>query len=173
MELTGTTDAKTCMNFANHSYWNLDGAPTYDGHQLKIAAYHYLPVDPDVCPTGEIATVDDTEMDFRTASVLSAGVPPLDTNFCLSDERMPLREVMTLTGRSGVHMALSTTEPGLQIYDGRDAELSGRENYAALAVAAQGWPAAPAHAGFPSINVSPDKPYLQTTQWRFATEKSA
>lgn len=33
-----TTDRDTIVNFANHSFWNLDGTDTYAGHQLQVAA---------------------------------------------------------------------------------------------------------------------------------------
>jgi aldose 1-epimerase len=167
LEVTGTTDATTLMNFANHSFWNLDGSDTYDGHQLWIDADAYLPTDADICPTGEIAAVAGTQMDFREPRILTAGIPAFDTNFCLSDQIVPLRDVLRLTGQSGVSMTLATTCPGLQIYDGRAVRRPGRGYYEGLAIEAQHWPDAPNNRDFPSIRVTPDVPYLQTTIWAF------
>lgn len=167
LEITGTTDAKTLMNFANHSYWNLDGTDTYDGHRLWIDADAYLPTDADICPTGEIATVAGTDMDFRTPRALSAGSPALDTNFCLSDGIMPLRDVLHLAGQSGIGMTLATTCPGLQVYDGRAARRPGRAFHEGLAIEAQHWPDAPNNRAFPGITVTPDAPYRQVTRWSF------
>lgn len=168
MSVTGTTDTKTCMNFANHSYWNLDGTAHYDGHQLQINADHYLPSTADDYPTGEIDDVSETAMDFRQARKVAANDPPFDNNFCLSDHRTALRDVLELTGTSGVRMTVGTTEPGIQIYDARDAQRPGREPYEGLAIEAQGWPDAPNNPAFPSINVTPDAPYVQTTRWTFS-----
>lgn len=167
MKVTGQTDSKTLMNFANHSYWNLDGTDTWAGHQLCIAAERYLPGTDDAYPTGEIADVNGTEMDFRTVREIAPGKPPLDNNFCLSDARTGLRDVLWLTGQSGVQMTMATTETGIQIYDGRQAQRPGHGTYEGLAIEAQSWPDAPNHRGFPSIMLTPDAPYQQITRWRF------
>lgn len=169
MLLTGTTDAKTPMSFANHSYWNLDGTQTWDGHHLQIAADHYLPCTQDDFPTGAIVHVGGTEMDFRSAREITVSNPPLDNNFCLSDTDMPLRDVLWLRGKSGVELTIGTTSPGIQIYDGRLAQRPRRYAYEGLAIEPQGWPDAPTNPTFPSIIITPDKPYYQTTTWSFAT----
>ncbi len=160
MTVSGKTDSETVMNFANHSYWNLDGSERFDGHSLKIAADAYLPTTPDSTPTGEIAVTDGTAVDFRTLQRLQGGSPPLDTNFCLSQDVQPLRDVLWLRGESGVGMTVATTAQGVQIYDDRPA-------YRGLAIEAQNWPDAPSHRQFPSITLKPGEAYSQTTQWRF------
>lgn len=167
MDVTGVTDTNTLMNFANHSYWNLDGTPTYNGHQLQIAADRYLPNTADDYPTGEIEDVTGTDMDFRTARQVAVNAPPFDNNFCLSDTVMPIRDVLTLTGQSGVQMTMGTNQPGIQIYDSRDAVRPGKAAYEGLAIEAQGWPDAPTNMAFPSIRVTPEAPYRQTTRWTF------
>ncbi len=167
MELHGTTDTKTAMNFANHSYWNLDGTETWAGHALQIAAKSYLPSNEDNAPTGEIVPVAGTQMDFRQLREVTPDTHPFDNNFCLATHRLPQRDVLILRGASGVQMTLATTEPGVQVYDGRAAERPGRNTYEGLAIEAQCWPDAPNHVGFPSILMGPDEPYAQTTTWRF------
>jgi len=170
LTIEGVTDAPTLMNMANHSYWNFDGSDTWGGHKLWIDADAYLPCDVDNCPTGEVAPVDGTKMDFRTAQHISPQDHVFDNNFCLSDGPKPLRDVLRLTGQSGVGMTLATDQPGLQIYDGRSPHRPGRTHYEGLAIEAQGWPDAPTHRHFPSIAVTPDTPYHQTTQFRFHSE---
>lgn len=167
LEVSVTTDQTTLINFANHSYWNLDGTETWAGHDLQIGADRYLPTTPDFTPTGEIARVTGTPMDFRSSRPITPGEPALDTCFCLSDKRQPLRDVLWLQGRSGVSMTVATTEPGIQVYDGRNAQRPGRGPYEGLAIEAQGWPDAPNHAGFPSIELDPGTQYRQETEWRF------
>lgn len=167
LKITATTDAPTLMNIANHSYWNLDGSDHWQGHSLQIAADHTLPVDAALLPTGEIAPVAGTPFDLRTPRVLTPGQPPLDTNFCLSPAKQPLRDVATLTGASGLKMTLATTEPGLQIYDAQRTARPHKTPYEGIAIEAQGWPDAPNHASFPSVQITPDHPYTQTTEWRF------
>lgn len=167
LTIKGTTDAPTLMNFANHSYWNLDGTKTWDGHQLKINADRYLPGTDDNCPTGEIAPVAGTEMDFQSLRTVTVNSPPFDNNFCLSDAPTALRDVLTLTGQSGVSMTIATNQTGIQVYDGRDALRPGGVTYEGLAIEAQGWPDAPTHPTFPSIKVTPETPYHQITTFLF------
>lgn len=169
LQISGMTDAATLMNFANHSYWNFDGTPSWDGHSLQVSADHYLPSTEHDYPTGEIAEVANGELDFRAARAISPKQPPLDNNFCLSTEPAALRQVLELKGASGVGMAVSTDQPGIQVYDGRDAIRPGHTAYEGLAIEAQGWPDAPTHRGFPSISVTPDAPYNQHTEWTFFT----
>lgn len=166
LDLTGTTDAPTLMNLANHSYWNLDDGADWAGHRLRIAADAWLPTDAAGLPTSEIAPATGA-MDFRRGREIRPGDPPLDHNFCLAPARRPLTEVASLTGQNGVTLTLATTEPGLQVYDGRAAVRAGGGAYEGLALEAQSWPDAPNQPGFPGIEVTPTTPYAQTTEWRF------
>ncbi|SEQ01666.1 aldose 1-epimerase [Loktanella sp. DSM 29012] len=167
MDLTGTTDELTLMNIANHSMWNMDGSRTWEGHSLGIAAEHYLPTDADNLVTGEIAPVAGTGMDFRTARTPVPGDPMLDHNFCLSDRPTALRDVVTLTGKSGLRMTLATDRTGVQVFDNHVGLRPGAAPYEGFALEAQDWPDAPAHRDFPSFLLKPDGSYRQTTTWRF------
>ena len=167
MEVTATTDAPTLFNAANHSYWNLDGSAHWAGHSLQIAAATYLPTTDTFAPTGEIADVSGTSMDFRRARKITQADTVLDHNFCLSGGRQSLRDVLWLTGTSGLTMTIATTEPGIQLYDGRNAIRPGRGTYEGLAIEPQNWPDAPNHSGFPSIELKPGETYAQVTEWRF------
>lgn len=167
LEVTVTTDAPTFVNFANHSYWNLDGSESWAGHKLRVAASEVLPTTDEFVPTGEIAPVAGGPLDFRSGKTVAPGSPPLDNCFVLGREREMLRDVLWLEGRSGVAMTVATTEPGIQVYDGRAAVRPGRRSYEGLAVEAQYWPDAPAHGEFPSIRLDRDEAYVHVTEWRF------
>ena len=67
LELTATTDAPTVINLTNHTYWNLDGEDSGSifGHNLRLNASRWLITDASLVPTGEIASVNGTPMDFR------------------------------------------------------------------------------------------------------------
>ncbi len=168
MEVTVTTDAATFVNFVNHSYWNLDGTANWSGHTLQVHADRYLPTDEDFVPTGAIVPVAGTAMDFRSPRPIQSDANPFDNNFCLSDARRPLADALVLTGTSGLSMTIATTEPGIQVYDGRNAVRPGRAAYEGLAIEAQFWPDAPNKQGFPSIEVMPEETYRQIKEWRFA-----
>ncbi|MFN4171134.1 MAG: aldose epimerase family protein [Pseudorhodobacter sp.] len=154
------TDAPTLANLAHHGYWNLDGGGSVAGHRMRIASDGITEVDEQLVPTGRVLPVAGTGFDFREMRAIVPGNPPIDTNFCLSDARMPLREVMWLQGQGGVAMALATTEPGLQIYDQRP-------GHAALAIEPQFWPDAANQPGFPSILLEPGQAWQQVSEWRF------
>jgi aldose 1-epimerase len=154
------TDAPTLANLAHHGYWNLDGSGTIAGHRMRIAAEGITEVDAQLVPTGHVLPVTGTPFDFRQMRMIEPGNPPIDMNFCLSDSRVPLREVMWLQGQSGVTLAVATTEPGLQIYDQRP-------GHAALAIEPQFWPDAANQPGFPSILMEPGQDWRQVSEWRF------
>lgn len=168
MEVAATTDAPTLMNVANHSYWNLDGTPVWSGHSLAVHGEHYLPTTAEFTPTGEICPVEGTAMDFRTPREVRVGQDLFDTNFCLAKGRRELTPALVLQGRSGLRMEIATTEPGLQVYDGRDAIRPGRTAHEGLAIEAQFWPDAPNNPDFPDITLLPGQPWTQVTEWRFS-----
>ena len=74
--LEATSDAATIVNLTNHAYFNLNGEGNGDirNHLLKLHASEYIPTDPDFIPTGEIAPVDGTPMDFREAKSIGEGM---------------------------------------------------------------------------------------------------
>lgn len=170
LTLTATTDKTTLINLANHSYWNLDGSDTFDGHALRISADHMLPTTQEAVPTGEIKSVENLAYDFRTWVELVPGNIPLDHNFCLTDARRDVTDVATLKGTTGVTMTMSTTEPGLQVYDGRTTGTGHADfqDYAGIALEAQGWPNAMNEPAFPSVTLPAGETYKQITRWTFS-----
>lgn len=167
LTIRAETDALTPLNIAHHGYWNLDGSPTWAGHRLRVAAGHYLPVTADFTPDGTVAEVAGP-MDFRQDRTIAPGQPSLDHNFCLSRGRVGLRDVLWLTGQGGLTLMLATTEPGVQVYDGRDAIRPLQGRYEGLALEPQFWPDTLAHPDFPSILLGPGQDWQQETRWRFS-----
>ena len=167
IEFVATTGAPTLCNFAHHSYFNLDGGGSIQDHQLKIAANHYLPVDAEAIPTGEIAAVENTAFDFRELKLINWQQAQYDHNFCTADSKQALRPVAYLQGQNGVSMTLATTEPGLQLYDGQHLD-GGFAAHAGLALEPQAWPDAPNHAHFPSAELLPGQVYRQVTRYSFS-----
>lgn len=177
MRVAVTTDAPTWVNFANHSYWNLDGTETYAGHRLQVAADRYCVPGPGDLVTGEVLPVDGTPFDFREGRVLSPGDDAkLDLNLCLADRRRDLTKVLELAGATGITMTIETTEPGLQLYDANGFTTGGAvghdgriyASYAGLAIEAQAWPDAPNQRRFPSTVLRPGRAYEQVTRWCFS-----
>ena len=174
------TDRPTLCNMAHHSYFNLDGDGSILDHQLMIAADHYLPVDADQIPTGEIAPVSGTPFDFRKArpirSADGGNQIAYDHNYCLSDARVSKRNVAKLMSfASGLVMDVKTTEPGLQFYGGFkiDLPVNGLDGqnygaYAGLCLESQIWPDSPNQDEFPSAVLRPGEHLLQATDYIFS-----
>ena len=68
----GSSDKKTVLNFTNHTYFNLDGhdSGSIEAHELQLNASCYTPVVEGAIPTGEIASVAGTPMDFTAPKVI-------------------------------------------------------------------------------------------------------
>ena len=170
-ELYASASEATPINLSHHGYFCLDPSGDIRGHQLQIAAEHYLPVDAALIPTGEIAAVAGTAQDFRSLRPIAPG--GYDHNFCLASQRVAPRHVATLIGERGLRMEVETSEPGLQIYDGRHFDgLAGLDDqtynaFAGLALETQGWPDAVNQPAFPETILRPDQTYQTTTRYRF------
>jgi len=175
LEISAQGPAATPCNFAPHFYFNLNGEGDVRHHSLAIAAEHYLPVDDDLIPTGEVAEVAGTPFDFRNARQI--GDHPFDHNFCTSQGHRVCRPICTLTGaQSGITMTLASTEPGLQVYSGEFLDepasktLNGQpySAFEGLALEPQGWPDAPNQPGFPSVILQPNETYLHVSEYAFS-----
>ncbi|MEU6098062.1 aldose epimerase family protein [Streptomyces sp. NPDC047079] len=163
------TDAPTVVNLTNHSYWNLAGAGQAGGHELRIAASRYTPVDGDLIPTGEQADVDGTRFDFRTAHRTGSGY---DHNFVLDKgvTEAPVEVAELHDPGSGRVLTVATTEPGLQLYtaDHLGAPLAPG---AGIALETQHFPDSPNRPDFPSTELRPGGVYASETVYRFSARR--
>lgn len=159
------TDASTVVNLTNHSYFNLGGSGNAGGHELRLAASRYTPVDADLIPTG-VAEVADTRFDFRTARKVGAGY---DHNFVLDKgvTDTPVEVAELHDPASGRVLTVATTEPGLQIYT---ADHLG-EPFApgeGIALETQHFPDSPNRPEFPSTELRPGEVYRSETVYGFS-----
>ncbi|MFF4831547.1 aldose epimerase family protein [Streptomyces sp. NPDC001315] len=162
-----TTDAPTVVNFTNHSYFDLGGAGNTGGHELRLAASRYTPVDADLIPTGELEDVTGTRFDFRAVRKVGAGY---DHNFVLDKGVTPApEEVAELHDpASGRVLTVATTEPGIQVYTAD--HLS--EPFApgdGVALETQHFPDSPNRPEFPSTELRPGAVFRSETVYAFST----
>lgn len=172
------TDRATPVSLAHHSYFNLSEETDIANHELQILADHYLPVDDEAIPLGKPRSVEGTHYDFlefrQIASIDTA--ESYDHNYCLSTARRKKQEVARLrSSQSKIVLRLSTTEPGLQFYDGHMIDipvpgLDGRSYgaRAGLCLEPQIWPDAPNRPGYPSSILRPGELYVQETELQFS-----
>jgi aldose 1-epimerase len=164
-----TTDRSTPANFASHAYFNLDGAGDVRDHRVSLAASRVVAVDEALIPTGALPDVADTPFDFRTSKTLRDGGIHYDVNYCLDRVGPGLVHGASLRGaRSGIDMDVWTTEPGIQLYDGKF--LSGRlDAHAGLCLECQRFPDSPNQPTFPDAILRPGDTLRQITELRFRT----
>ena len=172
--LDATTDAPTPVNLAHHTYWNLDGSADARDHVFTSGATRFGEVDADFIPTGRTPPVEGTRFDFRTPRRLRDATAQgiVDHNLVLADARAPRREVARLEA-GGLALAVSSTEPGLQLYaghklNGLEGGLDGRRYgpHAGIALEPQLWPDAVNQPHFPSMILRPNQRYEQRTTFR-------
>lgn len=155
------TDAATVVNLTNHTYWNLAGGGTIDGHVLTLGASRYTPADDTLIPTGEIAAVAGTRFDFTRERVLDGAY---DTNFVLDGAGFAARVDEPASGR---RLEVHTTEPALQVYTGEllAAPRSG------LALETQHFPDSPNRPEFPSTVLRPGGELRSATTYDFTAPR--
>ena len=190
LDYEATTDRPTILNLTNHAYWNLAGAGEGDilGHEVTLHANRFVPVDANGIPSGEIAGVAGGPMDFRKAKTLARDfaqmtVAPGGYDHCFVIEHAGNSHAgaLTLAGeayepRSGRVLAVSTTEPGIQLYTGNflDGSVIGKggkackKNYG-FCLETQHYPDSPNQPHFPSTVLRPGETFRSTTVHHFST----
>lgn len=164
LDYTAETDAPTVLNLTNHSYFNLAGGGDVLGHAVRIGAEHYLPVDDDKIPTGELAPVKGTPFDFTVPHAVGARFGgAYDHCFVLDGD---ITVVEPVSGRT---MEVTTTEPGVQFYAGGmlDDEATPYGPFAALCLETQHFPDSPNQPHFPSTVLRPGERHTSTTTYAF------
>ncbi|PQJ29701.1 aldose epimerase family protein [Rubritalea profundi] len=172
VEYTATTTKQTPVNIVQHVYWNLTGDPAESvlNHTMEsVQAAHYLPVDADSIPLGEIASVSETPFDFSITKPLSVGLNSGDEQIertqgydhCLvfSDkvENLALNSLTLTDPKSGRSLCMSTNMPGVQLYSGNflDGSTKGKGNQliharSGVCMETQHFPDSPNQKQFPS-----------------------
>jgi aldose 1-epimerase len=181
MDALAVTDTATIVNLAQHSYFNLDDSSDILDHQVQILAEAYTPTDADLIPTGEIVTVAGSDFDFRTPRPIRKMRGDLrvayDKNFVVERQKsgMLRTHARLSSATSGVSLTVSSTEPGVQFYDGSWVNVAvpgiGGRSYGANAGCCfepQYFPDSPNHPNFPSAILRPGETYRQTTTFSFA-----
>jgi aldose 1-epimerase len=175
-------------------YFNMAGNGSGDVYdqQLQVMADQYTPTDADQIPTGELAPVAGTALDFRQLTPIGAHIRSseqqmlyargYDHNFVL---RKPAGEAMPLALRmldpaSGRLLEVRTTEPGVQVYsanhfNGTVVSAAGATIRQAdgLAIETEHFPNSPNEPRFPSTLLRPGETLRSSTVFHLTTDTAA
>lgn len=181
------TNKKTVINMTNHSYFNLSGQKSDSilDTKLTIFASNYTPVLPDAIPTGEIAPVMGTPMDFTKEKKIGKDIGQrgfrqiaicggFDHNWIIDGWDGKLRKAaVAVDTKSGITMETYTDLPGVQFYAGNFiGKCVGKEGYKndkrkGFCLETQYYPNCANEKNFPQPIFDSKNPYDTTTIYKF------
>lgn len=190
IQFTATTDKPTVVNLTNHTYWNLRGEDSGSvlDHTMSMRCSRFLPGDDTLIPSGDMASVEGTPMDFRTPKPLGrdikADFPAInyakgyDSSWVIDgyEKGKFIDSVVTLHDpQSGRTLEIGTTQPAAHVYtgnwlNGSPCSKSGRpyNDYDGVAVEMQAMPDAPNKPEFPTTLLRPGETYSETIRFAFS-----
>ena len=188
IDFSATTEATTVVNVTNHAYFNLAGESSGSilQHELTLPAEQFIPVDPNMIPTGAVASVEGTPMDFRVATLVGARIDlaeeqlqragGYDHTWVMGEAGSMKLAAVVREPVSGRTLTVETTEPGVQFYTGNflNGSLPNREGgryerRSGLCLETQHYPDSPNRPDFPSTELRGGETMRSTTMFRFGT----
>lgn len=179
MTTEAVTDEATPFCPTQHTYFNLAGEGTIEGHELQVNAETYGPADERMAPLGRREAVEGGS-DFRQMRSLGKALPEMFRShgafYFLPEAGGALREVARVREpKSGRELTVSTTEACLQVYTGSamDGTVRGKDGrvygqFAGLCLECQGYPDGANRPELGDIILRPGRPFKQRTVYAFS-----
>ncbi|MGV8983990.1 aldose epimerase family protein [Clostridium sp.] len=188
IEYFAVSDKDTIVNLTNHSYFNLTGQGSGDilKHKIMINSDKFTINNKLAIPTGEIAKVENTPMDFRKLTYIGENISSdyeqivfgngYDHNWIINNSGEKLNKAAEVYDeKSGRAMEVYTTKPGVQFYTGNF--LKGLEpgkggttycRRGGLCLETQYFPNAINNVNFPSPILKANENYEHSTVYKFS-----
>ncbi|XP_034106797.1 galactose mutarotase [Drosophila albomicans] len=193
MRIEARAKATTCINIANHAYFNLaghgTGKDTLMQHMIMIKASKLVDTDQEQIPTGKLMPLRNTPYDFSTLTNLGKRINQVsrcpicgfDNSYCTDVDpnqvKLVARAVHPCSGR---YMEVHTNQPALHLYTANnlpdeergDVENIGKEGshyvkHGSFCMETQRYPDAMNNPEFPSIMLNPGQLYDHQVVYRF------
>lgn len=185
-----TTDAPTVINMTNHSYFNLAGDPAKHpvcDDYMFVDADSYTPTDGYLIPTGEIASVEGTPLDFRQETRIGNRIDNnfealklahgYDHNWVLNNTDPNKADVVLRCDDTGIVLSVYTDEPGIQIYTGNflDGTIAGKggivyNKRTGICLESQHFPDSPNKPEWASTVLRPGETYTSHCVYAFSVK---
>ncbi|GAA5133965.1 aldose epimerase family protein [Thalassotalea piscium] len=192
IEYFANTDQATIINLTQHSYFNLAGhaSGNINDHKLTLNASHFLPMNDEVYPTGDLMPVTETVHDFRKSKRIGDDIDSNDAQiiigkgydnyWLLNDAASKYIEFSAILEEpnSGRRMTIYTDQPSMIIYTANyiDGSHAGKNNVRYQARSALCLEPVRAVTkeyinDLTPVMLQPDTPFYSKTRYQFDTIK--
>lgn len=187
IEYKAMVNEDTILNLTNHTYFNLSGENNGSilKHKVVINADKFVPVDDSSIPTGKLASIIGTPMDFRIETEIGDRIYDdydqlkiglgYDNSWSLDNTGNLVMAARVIDQLSGRKLEVYTTEPGVQFYTGNNlGKTIGKkgvlyQRFGGFCLECQHFPDSPNHPNFPTTTLKSGQEYRQTTIYKFTT----
>jgi aldose 1-epimerase len=170
-------DATCPVNITAHPYFRLCDGTTLLGHQFRILATRYIPVDAEGIPLGPLRSTEGSAFDFGRLRAIAPRDLAVDAQlrqfrgydhcYALSRAGAGARPAaIAYSPDSGVGVVLSSNMPGVQFYTGNGlAKPFAR--WAGFCLEPGYWPDSPNRIEYPCTMLEPGAHYQHTIRYDF------